>query len=93
MHTEAEVKAAMEIINNSLSNLTKDLPSIDSVANDLKAVWSTETGTRRALQVGGAIMVINDNLTKIKRILAELNQSKVNYSLVPHQDIEFIKRV
>ena len=85
-HTEAEVKAAMDSINNSLSNLTTNLPSIDSVASDLRSAWSTETGTRRALQLESSIMVINDNLTEIKRILAELNNSKVNYSLKSNKE-------
>ena len=85
-HTEAEVKAAMDSINNSLSNLTTNLPSIDSVASDLRAAWSTETGTRRALQLESSIMVINDNLTEIKKILDELNNSKVNYSLKSNKE-------
>ena len=85
-HTEAEVKAAMDSINNSLSNLTTNLPSIDSVASDLRSAWSTETGTRRALQLESSIMVINDNLTEIKKILDELNNSKVNYSLKSNKE-------
>ena len=89
MHSESEVRAATESLNNALSSVSANNQAlhIGNLAGDLSSVWPTDKGISFAQSITSAAEELENSLNDIQNLITTLNGYNVNYTLEKHNDI------